>query len=437
MGKVYLAFLGTNDYLPCTYFKDDKQLESVRFVQEATLHFFCRDWTHGDRVLIFTTPDAFRKNWQDNGHKDSKTGNVLERKGLKRCLVDMQLAVPFINITIPEGQSEREIWEIFRVVFDQLKEGDEVVFDITHAFRSIPMLAIVVLNYAKIIKEVTLRGIYYGAFEVLGSIQEARKIPLKERRVPVLDLTAFDVLLDWSFAIDSFLAAGNAVRVCSLADSAIRPLLKETQGQDKQAAIIRNVTKELGTLSKTLATCRGPKIGGVVNSLKKAVGKTDYIHLLPPFQPLFDRIKTQMSAFAGNAIADGIEAANWCLQHNLIQQGYTILQETLLTHFVIERGGDPEAKKDREIASQAATIYLRNLPESRWEPPAKTHRATTQGFLEFYEARNKWPKIFNKLSAYRNDLNHAGYRKNAARADSFKKALSELLDETGKYLGLE
>ena len=53
------------------------------------------------------------------------------------------------------------------------------------------MLAIVVLNYAKTLKKIKLRGIYYGAFEVLGSFEEASKIPISERRVPVLDLTTY------------------------------------------------------------------------------------------------------------------------------------------------------------------------------------------------------------------------------------------------------
>ena len=50
------------------------------------------------------------------------------------------------RIFIPKGQSEQEIWEIFQIVYDRLKSGDEVIFDITHAFRSIPMLAITIFS---------------------------------------------------------------------------------------------------------------------------------------------------------------------------------------------------------------------------------------------------------------------------------------------------
>ena len=72
MARVYISFLGTNDYLTCTYFYKDNEMQNVRFVQEATLNFFCSQWTSEDRILIFATGDAYEKNWLDNGHKDRK-----------------------------------------------------------------------------------------------------------------------------------------------------------------------------------------------------------------------------------------------------------------------------------------------------------------------------------------------------------------------------
>ena len=109
-----------------------------------------------------------------DGHENHETKERLPRTGLEKCLSEIKLPCPVTRVEIPEGKSEAEIWEIFNIVFGSLEREDEVVFDITHAFRSIPMLAIVILNYAKMMKKVTLSGIYYGAFEVLGNIHVAR-----------------------------------------------------------------------------------------------------------------------------------------------------------------------------------------------------------------------------------------------------------------------
>jgi len=70
MANIYLAFLGTSDYLPCTYFYGQREVPRVRFVQEATVSLFCQDWQPQDRIIILTTRDAHQKNWQDDGHLD-------------------------------------------------------------------------------------------------------------------------------------------------------------------------------------------------------------------------------------------------------------------------------------------------------------------------------------------------------------------------------
>lgn len=52
---------------------------------------------------------------------------------------------------IPEGRNEQEMWEIFQKVYGQMHEGDELYIDLTHAFRYLPMLVLVLSNYAKLI----------------------------------------------------------------------------------------------------------------------------------------------------------------------------------------------------------------------------------------------------------------------------------------------
>ncbi len=425
-----MAFLGTNDYLSCTYFSDDKAVENVRFVQEATLKLFCTEWTKDDRVLIFTTDDAVRKNWQDNGHKSRKTGELLPRKGLNNCLNDLNLSVPFRNIPIPEGKSEEEIWDIFRIILDQLNHGDEVVFDITHAFRSIPMLAIVILNYAKIMKKIALHGIYYGAFEVLGSIPEAEKIPLKERRVPVLNLTPFDQLMEWSFAINRFIEAGDAAHISRLANNSARAVLSKTKGENRAGHLLRRIAKGLDKFTKTLSTCRGLDISDIASSLNKDIKRleeSDY-DTPEPFKPIFKQIKDQMGRFKGDPILDGISAARWCLNHSLIQQGYTILQETLVSYFVLMIGQDQEHQKYREIAGQAVTIYLKKIVRPKWKKTAANNEKATRELLEVCKGQNELIKVFRNISKDRNDLNHAGHKKDPMQADKFGKQLSDMID---------
>ena len=66
----------------------------------------------------------------------------------------------FQAVHIPEGKSTEEMWELFEVIYSQLQEGDELYLDITNSFRYLPMLLVVLVNYAKMLKNVTVKAIF-------------------------------------------------------------------------------------------------------------------------------------------------------------------------------------------------------------------------------------------------------------------------------------
>src|SRR5690606_12368407 len=137
------------------------------------------------------------------------------------------------KVLIPDGISESEIWGIFQIVFDQLQNKDEIIYDVTHSFRSLPMLGIVLLQYAKFLKNINVRGIFYGAFEKLGNPSEIEKnypIP-SERKVPLLNLTSFSLLQDWTIAGNNFLKLGNAEVLEKISSERFNPILKESSGK--------------------------------------------------------------------------------------------------------------------------------------------------------------------------------------------------------------
>jgi CRISPR-associated Csx2 family protein len=426
MNKVFLSFLGATDYIPCTYFRENVgEVNNVRFVQQAMISLFCKHWTKNDRICIFTTNIAETKNWNDNGHVRRYAS---ECKGLKSCIEQLSLNADVNNIPIPEGKNENEIWEVFQIIFNSINTNDEVIFDITHAFRSIPMLAIVVLNYAKVLKKINLKEIFYGAFETLENPAEVGNIPLEKRRVPIIELTTFDKLMDWTIGIDRYIETGNAGMLSSLALSGIQPILKATKGKDKSAATIGALSRQLNIFASTIATCRGKKIPEAASDLKRTVERSGKLSLLPPFIPIFERLKQQLQMFSGELVSDGVQAAKWCYKHNMIQQAYTILQETLISHFTAAIGENPMDMKVRKIASQAVTICATSKPENGWMKEAAENKEITHKFLRFFHSKPERVKLMRNLSKDRNDLNHAGYKSNPMSAEKFEKKFSEMLN---------
>ena len=149
--KVFVSFLGTNNYLNTHYELNGEVSKPVRFIQDALIDFICKEWTENDLILIFCTGGengSEKLNWFDNGHTRFNESENLERVGLQTIINNKNLNAQVSNKIIPEGFSEDEIWNIFDIVYEQLKENDEIYFDVTHAFRSIPMFSTVLFNYA-------------------------------------------------------------------------------------------------------------------------------------------------------------------------------------------------------------------------------------------------------------------------------------------------
>jgi len=429
MSNVILTFLGTNDYLPCNYLLDGKKVNNVRFVQGALVSMLCKDWNEDDKITVFLTKEAKNKNWDDNGHKD-RDGKALQKEGLKKRLEHLNLKANIVTIDVPDGRSEDEVWKIFDVVFNQINDGDEIIFDITHAFRSLPMLVIIILNYARVLKRIKIKGIYYGAFESLGTIHDVEKMDLKDRNVPIFNLTPFAYLFNWTGAIDNFITYSDARSINKLASEELTPILKETKGRDEEAQNLKNLGVQLEKFTELIQTSRGFNIikGFDFNNLRELINSSKE-SILKPINPLLDRISDKIKSFNNNDIINGYAAVEWCIEHNLIQQGYTILQETMISEIVVKHFGEDKIadRNKREIVSQAINIKHRKTPEDGWKNIARDNKKVVQKIMGKLD--DDFIKIFDSVSQYRNDINHAGFGDNPHKPEDLKRQLKEYYEK--------
>lgn len=253
MGRLLISTLGVNDYVACNYLFGNNKIENMRFIQEAVIRNYCPDWDKhkNDRIFILCTEDAKKKNWFNDGHKQNEQNVPVI--GLRDRISTLLKESEFSKINsdpdamvapIVEGNSEKQIWNIFQTIFELIADGDEIYFDITHAFRSLPMLALVVLQYAKQLRNnITIKVISYGAFETLGPVNKVKELPLSERNAPVFDLTGFVQLMDWTNAAKDFVELGNTNRLTSLLYTKVNPILKESKGNDPEAKGSKIVAK--------------------------------------------------------------------------------------------------------------------------------------------------------------------------------------------------
>ena len=428
-----IAFLGTTTYVPCNYTYGGEKVPNVCFVQEAIARLMCRDWEEDDRILVFLTREAREMNWMDTSSGDT-SGSTGKKKGLKSRLDSIGLLAKVEALDIPSGNTEKEIWEIFRKVFDNIREGDEILFDITHAFRSIPMLAIIILQYARVMKDVTLAGVYYGALQSLGTMNEIRKMRMEDRNAPIFDLTPFVSLMLWTEAIDSFIRYGDAERVSELAREEAQPILVETGGKDEAASKLRVFANRLECLTRQFRTGRG--VGLIdfdYDGLRDMISLVEESCNVPPLLPLFARVRKKIEGFANDDVRNGFRAVEWCLEHGLIQQGITLLYETINSHLIdICFGHDLITDRAYRKAVNRA-IYFKNdgKSEDEWDVTAKEKRII-QAVIPNLDP--ELAKIYELIGKYRNDINHGGFKDGALKPGKFEEKLSRHVEEVKRIV---
>lgn len=252
--------------------------------------------------------------------------------------------------------------------------------------------------------------------------------------MPIFDLTAFDSLLDWSLAIERFLGSGDAGPAGALAKRSIHQVMKATAGRDRGAVSIKKLAESLEAFSACMSTCRGRSISQTALQLKERVNQCVGQNILPPLKPLLDLLYTRIEAFDGNQTWDGVRAANWCLEHNLIQQGYTILEEVLIGHLAREVGADPNNQKHRDLVPQAVHSIAAKKRSADSTRPATTDCSFTPKYEEYLWANPGLINLFGNLSGVRNDLNHAGERDNPMGPSKFREKLAEWIREVERTI---
>ena len=432
MANLLISFLGTGNYVACCYDSEgtlERCTRPVRFVQESIIEKSCRGWGAEDRIRIFCTDSSIKKNWENDGHGEKKPGDPLVTQGLKARLDAMGLACSVEKILIPEGFSVEEMWEIFQKVYDEIREGDTLLLDITHSFRIFPLMASVFLQYAGVLKQARVAAIHYGAFEALGpAYLVENEMKMENRIAPLLDVYPLVQIGEWAMAVDRFLGAGDASSLKALTGRAMNPLCGKASPQKEAARSLNQVVGLIDAYARKVATCRGPELAPMVQSRKRAMADLPESLLLPQMEPLLKKVAARFADFEGDGVKDGIRVVRWCLEHGLVQQGFTILTETLLT-WVVGRiwGAESEADRDlRYLASSAFQTFEKSLSGSgeACEPKNEQER-------KVWDLLKQYPGLasaFNKLRVPRNDINHGGYGRDEKLKDQvFASKLEEVL----------
>ncbi len=420
--RVFLSVLGVAFYETCRYRKDDFTGGETLFVQKSLLEYLQQQENWGgenDLVLMLLTDLARKNNWDKNLETRfcAKLQQEVAYQGLEKILLDMNLS--YQDIAIPDGKDSDQMWEIFEVIFDKLQEGDELYLDITNSFRYLPMLLVVLVNYAKLLKNVKVKAIFYGNYEARD----------KESNIaPIMDLLPLSVLQDWTLAASDYLRYGQVEKLFELSESSLLPILRNTETRTKDAEKLRSFVTKLKEMVEERTTCRGYAIVGSKNvrKLKCTASEIQKVTIVQ-LRPIFEKIKQSLNDFdAKENVLNCIKAAKWCCANKLYQQATTMLEEGLGTFLCCHYQLDYRKMANRDAIFGCISIKTQNKDTEEKKP----NKELVEKILadDSVWGNKAFVTILQKIVELRNDYNHAGFKKNPFSAKKVIEKIKELLD---------
>ncbi len=410
--KVFISFLGTTNYVNCHYKFDDGTLsEPVRFVQEAIISKECREWSEKDVALIFTTRKdettgvmgSLELNWQNDGHQ--KNFEPIESIGLQQRLEELKkrmgLRLQIEQVNIEAGHTEEEIWNIFDTVYSKLNSGDMIYFDVTHAFRSIPLFSLVLFNFSKFMLETEIQKIVYGAFEKLGVANEVRKMLVERRIAPVIDLSDIIRLQEYNLFASSLHDFGK-VRDFSIA-------VGETSKNQVVGQLSRSI-KKMGEYIETI-NIKELKKGNYIKEFRdslKLVRKK--VGLPKPIMQILDKLDKEIVRFKINSY-DNVEVAiEWTIKHDMLMHSFPLAEEYIVFRIAEKLQSmlpiELSEKERRLFISSILGMNDKEFDSEEWRGNLSIYPNNTRRICKLNIIRLLRPD-YSKLTSARNSLAHA------------------------------
>lgn len=440
--KVFISVLGASFYTKCRYVYGEYSSTETRFTQVATLELLTHcskddnsydtTWNRDDQILIFATDTSKKNNWNiAGGKRENRDKEKEDYNGLDYELRNLNLPAQVTLVNILDGKDETEMWTNFETMFNRLEDDDELYIDLTHAFRYLPMLLLVLSNYAKLLKKTTTRFIGYGNFEVRDK---------KTNVAPLINLTPLSELQDWTTAAADYLNHGDATLLRKRSYERLQPVLSQSNKRDIGSISLNKLTTNLELFSNGILYNRGKDIitgktiSIIQNILSTEINTPDQVVSLKPFIPLIKRISQDALGFQRDDPQNMLRAAIICFNTNNHQSAITLIQEAIITLMCVRNNLNYYNHNQRELINAAlkkAYKQFHNEKDYRLKSAEKERiidNIIGDGLID-----KKSCDLFQKISDIRNDFNHAGMKQNPVSSSALENSINQAKEDTIKF----
>ena len=243
-------------------------------------------------------------------------------------------------VLIKYGTTDAEVMENINIILSlqqYLKTNDELIVDITHSFRSLPIFVMNLLVYLQNVskKKITISHIHYGMLEMNKELGYA----------PIIDLKAMMDVNNWITGAYAFAEFGNAYKIAQLVEA-----------EDRSAATLLNEFANLMNLNHLHAI---QKISQRLSALRNKEFQT----LLPQLTitPIVEDFISRFDVKESKHALFQMKVARWQLDHKKYAQAMLTINEAMVTYVCEQNKLEWDGYDSRELAKAA----LKYRPEAR------------------------------------------------------------------------
>ena len=409
MNRVFLSFLGLGtfkkekgryEYDPAVYKLKGRKSKETKFVQVAEIEILGAD--KFDKVIVIATQKS------SDFHFDNLKSQ-LENRGVTNIL----------PIIIGEDMSPEGQWDWLEQILNIIEPGDQLTVDLTHGYRSIPIVFSAAINFVQKAKNVSLRSVYYGAFD------KARELGY----APIVDMKDFYIINEWAEAVSRLVEDADARKMAEVSDRTAE--FQAGELNDKE--LIRAFEDLTNTIRNVDIHRVANKANTAINLIKekeRSASVTGKILL----RLVIDKFASLATGEPPSGRYDKayfllqLEIIKLLLEHKLFMQAYTVMREFIASVGLIEikkaKTDTSEGRKQRRKGDVFFNMF--QFHEDGWNFSEEAE-VIVQKIMPYYEKLKRLGiepilRSFAKdLAEYRNGFDHAWTRKPEAPNDLEEK----------------
>ncbi|MBO5124683.1 MAG: TIGR02221 family CRISPR-associated protein [Spirochaetaceae bacterium] len=390
MARKFISFLGITNYIEMYYeYHQERTAEKTKFVQVALLELVCKNFDiRKDKVVILLTQAARNTNWEG-------LRNALMEKGIPEGMI--------LPIDVEEERGEAGVWRLFEKLYKEaLDDGDSVIFDITNAFRFLPVVMYSVLRYAQYLKNVKVEGIYYGNYD-----QRVEDVE------PIINLTETYEIIEWATAANIFTSYG-------IADD----LYKRIKKQDKDFSETGKLSDSILTVSRNINYSRGLRImeGEIFQNCIEKINQ--YIKdegINPALPPILETVTDKIKDFKDNSVLNFIPAVQWYIEHDMPAEALSMMKEGIVSYLLVEHGGNHKDSQLRLVLGKRLAFY-EGKKKFNYQPSETKYEPVVEEIMQ-QERAQELKTVLEKFNQFRNDIDHCGFGQGARNPENLKKEI--------------